>query len=279
MYISPIKQVLNSYSSGYNSNRAVPHFMGMGLSGDTFEKREKQECRVKLFNPFSNNYCSDKVNIDLNNQAVFEIENKMDGETPLVVDYDPARRGSLYDKKSGRPFSVNILKTTTENFPNSVGYHFVSKDLSHEYGYVHLFKSVENNSELTRDYEDIGVVGDRIEVLYLRNFEDSKIGGVGKLADKMAVRYCLENGIEPNVVSYADTGSHVAHYKRGKRFIEPEKGSEEWEFLKLNYGKTNPNEILEELIKKSEKENDFVDLSGWGYLVTYMPKELADRYR
>ena len=53
---------------------------------------------------------------------------------------------------------------------------------------------------------------------------------------------------------------------------------QDYEFLKYKYGKTDPNDILEQLIKESDRTGDPVDLDGWGYLVMYMPEKLAEKY-
>ena len=256
MYILPIQQ---SFINKFNiSQRRNMTFCSNKLQNDMFEKHPDNTIDLSIYSPFSNSYCTGNVKLDLENPCIFELPNTEESETPLIIDYDPSRRGTLVNKRTGNPFRVNILKTSTENFPDSVGFHFMSTDLKRTFGYVQLYKphsGEKDGTELTRDYKDIGLVGDRVEVLYLRNYNDSKIGGVGKLADKMAVKYCIQEGIEPNIVSYADTGSHVAHYKRGKRFIEPQKGSDDWNFLKEMYGKTNPNSILDDLIKKAKSLN------------------------
>lgn len=251
------------------------------ITNDHFE-RKSNDTEIKLFSPFSHEFYTSNVNLNKEQSRVFKLKNPKSAETDLIVEYNPSRTGVLYDKTNGRPFAVNILKSSTDNFPNSVAYHFMSKDLKHEFGYVQFYKPTIDelgDSELTKDYPKYGIEGERIEVLYLRNYNDKKIGGIGKLADKMAVRYCQELGIEPNIVSYADEWSHVAHYKRGKRFIPPQKGTDEYDFLKTNYGKTDPNSILKNIIESADNNNEDVDLLGWGYLMMYLPKELAEKYK
>lgn len=258
-----------------------PHFCAE-IKTDIFEKNNPLKTNIKLFNAFTNTYCDSKVYLNLNEPRKFALSNPKEDESDLIVDYNPSRTGFITDKRTGRTINVNILKSTQENFEGFTSYHFVSKDLKHEYGYVTFYEPDKNESRLyglSKDYPEYGIVGERLEVLYLQNNNDNKIGGIGKLADKIAVQHCFENNIEPNIISYADINSHVAHYKRGKRFILPEENSPEYEFLNKKYGETDPNRILEKLIDKSDETGDDVDLSGWGCLIMYLPKNFVEAYK
>ena len=141
----------------------------------------------------------------------------------------------------------------------------MSRSLSKEYGYVHLSlhrdpradlkESSFLDRELLINYPKHKIQGPRVIVEYLQNWEDSKKGGIGRLADKLAVKYCIENNIKPVIISNADRGSHVAHYLRGKRFLPPEKDTSSYDYLAKNYGCTNLNKILTKRFGKKRRKN------------------------
>lgn len=250
-------------------------------AADRFEK-SGELIDLGIFNPFTDKFVHSKQRIDLDNPCRFKIYDRENKYYPLVVDYDPSRTGVIKDKKSNSPIDVNILKLECSNYDTQTAFAFMSKDLKHEYGYVDLCIPLiddKNAGGLFNDYPEYGITGSRAIVSYLRNLDEENVSGIGKLADKVGVRYCIENGMEPNIMSYADEFSHVAHYKRGKRFIPPKEGSEDYKFLKEQYGKTDPNEILQYLIQDAAWNGTDVDLTGWGYLTMYLPKELAEKYR
>ena len=128
-----------------------------------------------------------------------------------------------------------------------------------------------------RDYPELGIKGERIIVRYLRNWNDKIYGGIGKLADMMAVKFCEEIGIEPVIVSLADKGSHVAHYLRGKRFFPLEKDSYDYEKFVKKYKNPDPNKIMEELIANDATTPE--QMRAWTLLGMYMPKEAVERYK
>ena len=194
---------------------------------DTFEKRTEL-FNMLLYSPFSDTYCHSPVKIKLSEPQTITLKNTSKHDDDIVVKYDPLKRGTLINKESGGKIPVTILESTQKHYDRSCAYHFVSPDLRKEYGYIEVFKPYDdtcNTTNLGRDYPEYGVVGKRLKVMYLKNYDDSKVGGIGKLADKVCVQYCLDNGFTPNIISYADKGSHVAHFKRGKRFIPPDKGT------------------------------------------------------
>ena len=225
-------------------------------------------------------FYSAQVHIDMEHPRTFVLTNKDNNE--IQVKYDPKMKGHLIDKKSGQPLETYILQVTDENEPDEDGFVFMSKDLNTKYGFVELDKDYENYDEdLYLDYKKQGLVGDRVVVAYLKNEKKAKVGGVGKLADRIAVKYCKDNGIDPPVIiSHAAEGSHVAHYLRGKRFVPPYKSQLEYSSLKDRYGEANPNRILKQLIKQSKKDGEPVNIRGWGDLdlVMYLPKNLIDKY-
>ena len=273
---------LNSINPYFNYHHS-PKFTGVGVTPpDSFEK-SGDDIKMKIYNPFTERALSGDYKIDLNSPQKIVVEDEYDSQHPLILDYDPSRTGVLRNKTTKMPFEVNILKSTCPCYDHQVGYHFMSKDLKKEYGYVQLCRPMIDNSnykcDLFLDYPEYDIVGPRIVVQYLKNMDEDNVSGVGILADKMAVKHCLEEGIEPNIVSYAGENSHVAHFKRGKRFIPPNKGSIDYIFLNSKYGKTDPNEILMEQIQDAKWHGTDVDLSYWGYLMMYLPKDLIEEYR
>ncbi len=264
---------------------------------DSFEKTSAlKNFNMSVYNPFDNVTCSNRVNIDLSKpqkihlksgRYVIECQNFIPKVriTDIKLDYDPKRTGFIWDKEKNKAVKVVILKSTYGK--NDTAYHFMSPNLKKEYGYVYLSlckkpkeayaMSILDN-EIYLDYPKQHITGPRVVVNYLQNNNDSKYGGIGKLADKITVRHCLENGIEPVIVSVADCDSHVAHFLRGKRFLPLTKDSHQQKFFMKKYGSTDVNKILEKLIDEAEHKEKKVDLTGWGFTPMYMPRELAQKY-
>ena len=199
-----------------------------------------------------------------------------------TVKFDPRKKGQLINKNTGEPIDVFIIEIHDNRCKKGVSFNFLSKDLEHEYGHVELDGNVSfYDKELSNDYKKEDIKGERIIVTWLENTDDKNIGGVGKLADKVAVKYCVENNIEPNIISQAADNSHLAHYSRGKRFIRPKLGTLEFYFLMLRYGTLDPNKALERLLKKSKRTGKQINLSQWNECLFYMylPKELVEKYK
>jgi len=136
--------------------------------------------------------------------------------------------GNLINKTNKEKVPVDIYKTNDTKTVST--YHFMAPKGKNKYGYVTLavlkepqkHKSSYEGYEqkVLDDYPEQGIVGPRVIVDMLENDSKGEVGGVGFLADKMAVRHCLEHGINPPlIVSEALPNSHIAHYKRGKRFL------------------------------------------------------------
>lgn len=275
--ISPISKY-NSSGIGFKSNN---------INSDTFETKSEKINGFWLTNPYDGRIYETDRSIDLKKPQHFVWEKKsiFPWLKPkyFTVEFNPKKTGTLIDKKTKEPIEVFILKSNDEKENDIDHFHFLSKDLRTEYGNVCFTKDYKSCSDkIASDYEEEGIVGDRIVVLWLENKKSQKVGGVGKLADKLAVQYCLENGLEPNIISVSCTDSMLAHYKRGKRFIPPREETRLYQFLKDTYGTTNPNEVFENMLSESKHTAKHIDLepfSDYEGLVMYLPRELAESYK
>lgn len=262
------------------------------LKQDKFEKNNKAKIlKLNVFNPYANIAFSVKTPVDLSKKQkiILASNHQRFLDKKLVVDYDPENYGYIFDKKSNSPEKVMILTGHDDKKLDEISYHFMSCDLRKEYGYVHLSlhlnpeTDVRNcyflDEDILKDYPIYNVTGPRVIVEYLQNSYATEKGGIGKLADKLAVKYCLDNHIKPVITSVADKGSHVAHYLRGKRFLPPPKDTSSYAYLKERYGCTDLNKILEKLVKESDVTGDKIDLGNLGIFPMYMPSELVSKYR
>ena len=198
----------------------------------------------------------------------------------------PVASGVIYDRKLNKPIKVTVLKTDAKK--NETTYRFVSKNLKKEYGYLNLtlckkpkdfeYSYIGSDACLLKNYPEYGIRGARVIVDYLENHNDSRYAGIGRLADKIAVKHCLDNNIKPVIISIADWDSHVAHYKRGKRYLPLVPDTTEYKFFKEKYGSTDVNSILEKLVNESELNNEKIDLKDWFPIPMYMPQKLAQKY-
>lgn len=261
-----------------------------GQNTDSFERISNfKKFEMSVYNPYlSEAYNYDTVNIDLSKPQIIELGKNTKpryADRKLTLDYDPDRTGILTDKITGKQIKSVVLKSKDDKYKDIFAYHFMSEDLEKEFGYISLencFKpTIEKlylQYDLIRDYPKLGVTGPRVFVLYLKNLTNGKIGGVGKLADKYTVKHCLENGIEPNVVSEAGPLSHVAHYLKGKRFLPLEPNSYAADFFQKRFATTNVNKILSMLIARYEKNGMYIDLRGWPIVPMYMPLNIIKKY-
>ncbi len=281
----------NIYECSFSNRYSAISFNGRTrIKPDTFEK----ECVYKnfdmyMYNPHTNSYNHSVVSINLTQPQKIKLKNNSKAskaDVELNLDYNSERFDFLWDKKRGCKLKTVILISHSGKFETA--YHFMSPKLDKEYGYVNLvdyfgklpdkYKNNFMEEELFKDYKAQGITGPRVIVDYLENFDDKSVGGVGKLADKLAVKHCLDKNIEPNIISVADYNSHVAHYLRGKRFFPLKKFSDAYDYFKCVYKETDVNKILEKLIENSKSTGVRIDISQWGILPMYMPKELAMKY-
>lgn len=139
-----------------------------------------------------------------------------------------------------------------------------------------MFKNFfEGNPEL-KDYPSLGIIGDRVTIDLVSNNNNRLYSGVGTIADKLAIEYCLKNGITPNETGIAAFNSHAAHYLRGRRFF-PLSGNDKTgrEFFE-KYKTYDPNRIVEERILISPRGKK-VYTGDLGNLPMYMPREVVDK--
>lgn len=212
--------------------------------------------------------CVPREKFDLTQPHVFNQRDGILRGISYQLDFDPNRVGKLYDKKKKAPVSVYIVKTSTSYEPNGVSYYFISKSLDKTYGHVELRHDTKNN---------------RLIVDFLKNDEPKRIGGVGKLADRIESKYCVNNNIPFTIVSNATPSSVFAHYKRGKRFFNysKEKCPYSYNYLAEHFGTTDINEVLERMLTEAAskgKKADVAELENFYTFSMYLPKELAQKY-
>lgn len=213
----------------------------------------------------------------------------------ITVQINPQDKGIIYkkifNKKNNKiekiPVAVNIAKSSDKH---TVSYYFLEPETNKELGFViiedwHLAKLNPaydyylDNSKLLDDFPEIGIEGDRISIEYLQNNDEEHYSGIGKLSDQIAIEYCLQEGIEPNILSLAEPNSHAAHYKRGRRFLPVDKYDKDldyYEFVK-EYGTNDPNQIIEKRIKETPKGQK-VDTSDLFGIYMYMPQNVIQQY-
>lgn len=258
-----------------------------GLHCDIFKpSNQLQKVALSVFNPYTNSRCSQIIDINLSSTQIITLNNSKNSSsnTLFKLKYNPENTGCLKDKRNETPVKTVILESSCGELQHS--YHFMSQDLTKEYGYVAFSKYLGNigidefylSEGLIKDYPEFGIIDPRVVVDYLKNYNDNKIGGVGKLADKMIVKYCLENGFQPNILSLADYNSHMAHFLRGKRFLPLDKDSIAYHFFLQKYKTTNINEILQNMAEKYIMTGEKANLHNWGLLPMYMPENLVRKY-
>lgn len=242
---------------------------------------------------------SERHYIKENHQDVFEkktnvkkIKIKRNIFYKKTIEYNGLDNGYIYKKI----FNKNTHKINKIKFEVGVGksqdgeittYHFFDKNTLKEIGYINIldWKKIKNkniniynllkNTDLEKDYPQYGIIGDRISIDYLKNNFYDDYSGIGELADQVALEYCLKENIPPQIVSMAQKGSVIAHYKRGRRFMQLE-SEEKKEFIK-EFGTDDPNKIIEERLKEYPNF-DRINCNDIGYLYMYMPKEIVEKY-
>lgn len=164
-----------------------------------------------------------------------------------------------------KPIDVEIEIEDRKSWDQTV-YHFKHNDK--EVGYVILEDHINIPEEekiflLTSDIPQFGIVGDRVIVKHLMNFNQKRYAGIGELADRITVEHCNRLGIKPVIISEASYNSHAAHYKRGKRYLYSDENN-------------NPNEIVRKIIEETPT-GEQCNTGHLGMLISYMPEELVQK--
>ena len=197
----------------------------------------------------------------------------------------PKHKGLIYKKVKDRkdktikkvPIKVDIEKSDFGSFDfihkgKRIGYVILTYIPEDEC--INEICDYEGSEFLHKNYKDEGVVGDRIEVGFVYNCDEDKYGGIGHLADLIEVAACKELGFEPNVISASTTTAAPIHYKRGKRFIPFEKYCTDDEMKRYKLIGKDPNKIVQKIIKKTPKGEEFNTSSIKIEPLMYMPKEM-----
>jgi len=101
-----------------------------------------------------------------------------------------------------------------------------------------------------------------IKVSYIKNQEPDLYRHFGQVADQIEVEHCLKRGIDkPYIHSVAALGTHIKHFKRGKRFIE--------EGINIYF-----NDLVKHLQKGEHVMSEIA-----GYHKMYMPMNLVNEIK
>lgn len=257
-----IYQRIFSHRNSHNTN-----IIKLEFKPDTFEKSGN---RIKNFN-------------------IMHIEYGNHKQRKLKVELNPKDKAVIYkkvlNKETGKttkiPIEVFVAKSQNKY---RTSYHFLDENVN-EIGYVTIYDwskapSFEKADTIySKNYPELGIVGDRITIDCLQNNNEQKYAGIGKAADQIAIEYCLKEGLTPNIVSLADTGSLIAHYKRGRRFFKVQEDDifSDYEGLMAEYGTNDPNKIIETQLASLPK-GSWIDCTDLGQLHMYMPQEIIQKY-
>lgn len=269
------------------------------LEKDVFvaaQKAAKEHPRIKMHVtlPIGNKSFVVTQRINLNEKQNIILESLKNTDERLVLQYNPLNKATIFQKVGKRkkqPLDVVVLKSTDKA---ETSFYFMTKDLKEQVGFLkitdpQLMKKISkqdfNNDlkgfYLLDDFPEYGVKGKRILVDYLKNLDEEKYSGIGVLADRVCVEYCMQRKIKPMILSESlmDTGKdnapHIAHYKRGKRFLPlRDKGAKDvFEDL---YGETDTNKVIEKLLER--KKGKKIDTSDWGLAPMYLPENKVKEY-
>lgn len=259
-WISRIYQTGNKLSFKRNQNK-IPN----NSSPDTFEKRTDD---IKKFKIIHKNY---------NNFERIETEVTQNPKDKVIV--SKKVRYSSPDRVEIEPIELSVAKSKGDNGPT---FHFLD-EYNNEIGFVSIcdwriatLKS-KDDTMLTQNYPELGIVGDRISIDYLQNNNNIIFSGIGKVADQIAIEYCLKEGITPNIVSMADIGSLISHYKRGRRFFKLEENTPRYRYFIREYGTNDPNKIIEERLAKTPP-GSWAECEDLKELYMYMPQDIIQKY-
>lgn len=99
----------------------------------------------------------------------------------------------------------------------------VTKDVTDIPNYGRFIKYTVHDASETGihvGYVDLRDTKNGVEVLFIKNQHPNLYKHFGKIADQIEIEHCIKRGINnPYIQSEAALGSHIQHFKRGKRFI------------------------------------------------------------
>ena len=100
----------------------------------------------------------------------------------------------------------------------------VTKELDfvdYKYGYETIYTVHDAaNSEIDIGYVKLQDTKNGVKVHYIKNQYPNLYKQFAQVADQIELEHCLNRGInKPYIQSTAAIGTHIQHYKRGKRFI------------------------------------------------------------
>lgn len=229
---------------------------------------EKSHDNIKKFKIIHKNY---------NNFACIETEVTQNPKDKVIV--SKKVRYGYPDRVEIEPTELSVAKSEGDNGPT---FHFLD-EYNNEIGFVSIcdWRKATSKSKddimLTQNYPELGIVGDRISIDYLQNNNNIIFSGIGKVADQIAIEYCLKEGITPNIVSMADIGSLISHYKRGRRFFKIEKENPRYNYFIREYGTNDPNKIIKERLDKTPS-GSWAECEDLKELYMYMPQEVIQKY-
>lgn len=219
---------------------------------------------------------------------VIELRRK-DGR-PRFVEYNGKDKAyifkKVYNDKTGQIEKQKVeVCVASLSSCHSTTYYFFDDKTKKELGRVEI-NTIKNarihnfyedlwSDPIEKDYPEFGIVGNRISINYLENSYPDEYSGIGEAADQIAIEYCINNNIPLQLVSEAEKGSVIAHYKRGRKFL-PVEGRDYRKFMD-NFGTNDPNKIIEERIKQNpDNKNIYCDDIYKTYM--YMPEEVVEKY-
>lgn len=256
--------------------------------------QEFPRIRVSVTLPTEKTTFAASQRINLNEKQNIILESLKNADEKLVLEYNPLNIGTVLQKVGKRkkqPLEVAVLRSTNKA---ATSYYFMTKDLKEQVGFLkitdpQLLKKISRkdfNDELKGfylldDFPEYGVKGKRILVDYLKNQNEEKYSGIGVLADRICVEYCMQRKMKPMIVSESVMGNgregapHIAHYKRGKRFL-PLRDKAAKEVFIEEYGEVDTNKVIEKLLET--KKGKWTDTADWGLAPMYLPENKIREY-
>lgn len=270
LIINPVKYPITTYISGNNTN--YPTFSAkknkdefnthntlktITITGETQYDRRK----IKYNGIDTATIYKKKLNKNASFWDIFRNPNQLDKSK---IDKVPIKVGVGFckeDEYRTTYFLFNIKTNKAIAYISIDDWQKANKRIKEEY------------YDLVRDYPQYGIIGNRITINFVENLFPDKYSGIGKVADQIAIEYCLKEGITPQILSIATNNSIVAHHKRGRKFFKIKNRP----LIDL-YKNDDLNKILDNLLKITPK-NEEIDCNDFDMIKMYMPKNVIDYYK